>query len=170
MITKAFIEEIVDSTSVRVRIPVIHKSSESATCTPFNQLPIASLCVIPGVDYYYAVGDVVYVAYEDNQSSKIVVLGKLANVTPSDSYVNIKSEIDGGTFGKTNSRILIKGSSSNPKKEELLPRELGINTATDELFIGTTSGKTKKIASVNYVDEQISILKDLISNIHNINE
>ena len=41
MVTKAIIEEVINEHQVRVRIPLIHKMSISASATPFKELPIA---------------------------------------------------------------------------------------------------------------------------------
>lgn len=48
-------------------------------------------------------------------------------------------------------QILLKSGKTNPPKGTLNERELGINTATSELFIGTSSGEAKQIASVPFV-------------------
>lgn len=47
--------------------------------------------------------------------------------------------------------IKLKSGITNPPDNVLQQRELGVNTSTDELFIGTSNGKAKKIASVPYV-------------------
>lgn len=98
MITKAIVEEIVSTTQVRVRIPLLHKISTSSSATPFNELPIATICTFPGIDIKYDVGDVVYVSYEDNLSSKIVVIGELAVSFETGSSSELNVIIDGGTW------------------------------------------------------------------------
>lgn len=47
--------------------------------------------------------------------------------------------------------IKLKSGITNPPDNILQQRELGVNTSTDELFIGTSSGRAKQIASVPYV-------------------
>lgn len=47
--------------------------------------------------------------------------------------------------------IKLKSGITNPPDNILQQRELGVNTNTDELFIGTSSGRAKQIASVPYV-------------------
>lgn len=47
--------------------------------------------------------------------------------------------------------IKLKSGITNPPDNTLQQRELGVNTNTDELFIGTNSGRAKQIASVPYV-------------------
>ena len=48
-------------------------------------------------------------------------------------------------------KIKLKSGITNPPDNTLKQRELGVNTTTDELFIGTNSGRAKQIASVPYV-------------------
>lgn len=48
-------------------------------------------------------------------------------------------------------KIKLKSGITNPPDNTLQQRELGVNTTTDELFIGTNSGRAKQIASVPYV-------------------
>lgn len=48
-------------------------------------------------------------------------------------------------------QILLKSGKTNPPKNALNQRELGINTSTAELFIGTVNGEAKQIASVPFV-------------------
>ena len=98
MITKAIVEEIVSTTQVRVRIPLLHKISTSSSATPFNELPIATMWTFRGIDIKYEVGDVVYVSYEDNLSAKIVVLGELAVTFETGSSSELNVVIDGGSW------------------------------------------------------------------------
>lgn len=98
MITKAIVEEIVSETQARVRIPILHKISTSSSATPFNELPIATICTLPGIHIKYDVGDVVYVSYEDNLSSKIVILGELAVSFETGSFSELNMIIDGGSW------------------------------------------------------------------------
>lgn len=98
MITKAIVEEIVNDYQIRVRVPVLHKITTSASATPFEELPIATVSTVPGIHIKYGVGDVVYVAYEDNLSSKLVILGELAVNFETDSTLLFTGDIDGGTW------------------------------------------------------------------------
>lgn len=98
MVTKAIVEEVVSDNSVRVRIPLIHKISTSALATPFSELPIASICTTPGIHHVYQVGDIIYVSYENNISSNIVVLGELQVNFDTESYALFNCVIDGGSW------------------------------------------------------------------------
>lgn len=98
MVTKAIIEEVINEHQVRVRIPLIHKMAISASATPFKELPIAQICCTPGINILYSVGDVVYVSYEDDLSSKIVVLGDLSVSFDTGSYPIFNCVVDGGSW------------------------------------------------------------------------
>ena len=52
MITRAIVEELIDENQVRVRIPIIHRSKEDTAGTPRQELPIASICTLPGVKVF----------------------------------------------------------------------------------------------------------------------
>lgn len=92
MITKAYIEEIIDLYHYRVRIPIYHQIKSSSTATPKSLLPIATLCGLAGVFYNFKVGDIVYVAVEDEERSNIVILGSFlyedSKTAPPDMTIN----------------------------------------------------------------------------------
>ncbi len=78
MITKAIIEEMMyDGYRARIRIPIFHKIKDVPGSTPFNELPKALINYAPGCKPNFSVGDVVYVAFENNQASEPVIIGAL---------------------------------------------------------------------------------------------
>lgn len=78
MITKAIIEEMMmDGYHARIRIPVFHKIKNVPGATPFSELPLALINYAPGCKPNFSVGDVVYVAFENNQASEPVIIGAL---------------------------------------------------------------------------------------------
>ena len=77
MLTKAYVEEIVSDYQVRVRIPIFDKFASSQGATTTEQLSISPICTIPGGRYNYAVGDIVFVTFEDNDLGRPVILGQL---------------------------------------------------------------------------------------------
>lgn len=90
MITKAIIETIEpDGYHFKVRIPVLHKIADVPGSTPKKELPKALVNYPPGVRPNFSVGDVVYVAFENNQYSEPVIIGALLN----DSYTDKSSSI-----------------------------------------------------------------------------
>ena len=77
MLTKAYVEQIVNDYQVRVRIPIFDKLASSPGGTPTEQLSISPICTIPGGKYNYSVGDIVFVTFEDNDLGRPVILGQL---------------------------------------------------------------------------------------------
>lgn len=77
MITRAYVEEVVDKTLVRVRIPIFNKIKSAAGATPTQNLPTAVLCTIPSCIMNPKVNDVVIVGFEEDTYSRPIVLGYL---------------------------------------------------------------------------------------------
>lgn len=77
MVTKGIVEEVITKYRVRVRIPILHKASNSPMATPFKELPIATVCCQPGMEPVFTGGDIVIVAIEDNDPGKPVIIGQL---------------------------------------------------------------------------------------------
>lgn len=77
MISKAFIEKKIDDYTYKVRIPRFNKSSSSTYSSKDIDLYTATICYLPGIIPYYDINDVVFVAYENNESSNPVIIGKL---------------------------------------------------------------------------------------------
>ena len=77
MITKAYIQEVVSPQLVRLRIPLYHKPSGVNGALSNDLLPYACLNTISGVTINPAVGDVVIVAFEEDDLYKPIVMGYL---------------------------------------------------------------------------------------------
>lgn len=76
MITKAIIESQQIDNQYKIRIPKFHKLSGVVDATPYSQLPVASVCYLPGIIPNYAVGDIVYVDFENDDLSYPIIIGK----------------------------------------------------------------------------------------------
>lgn len=77
MITKAIIESTNINNQYKIRIPKYHKLSGVTEASSYEQLPLASVCYFPGIIPNYAIGDVVYIDFENGDLSYPVILGKL---------------------------------------------------------------------------------------------
>ena len=75
MITRGIVEKIYDKQNVAVRLPLFDKASNSTERVPTELLGTASICVLPNCIPNVRVGDVVYVAFENNDKSKPVIIG-----------------------------------------------------------------------------------------------
>lgn len=88
MITKAIVEGYKDEYSIIVRVPYIDRSGSSGISTPKDELNTATICTLPDATLTLAVGDVVFVSFEDDDYSKPVILGVLYRKSGSPSYVD----------------------------------------------------------------------------------
>lgn len=90
MITKAKIESILnDGNYATVRIPMYNKASTAVGATHSNHLNSAPIVALPGITPKYQVGDTVYVAFEDDDTSQPVILGNIISAA-TNSISNIK--------------------------------------------------------------------------------
>lgn len=101
MVTKAIIEAINDEYSVKVRIPLFDSSSQFLDSTPTNSLSDAITCTLPRMSYIPEVGDIVFVAFEDNDKGRPVIIGCLFKESGNTSLIN--AEINNlNVLGQTN--------------------------------------------------------------------
>ena len=125
MITKAIIEEMMtDGYHARIRIPTFHKINNVPGSTPFGELPKALINYAPGCKPNFSVGDVVYVAFENNQISEPVIIGAL-----------FKGEMDISCSLLTDSVVYADDGSSrdvtNGQENSNVIRNTVINNYTD---------------------------------------
>ena len=85
MLQKGIIEKLEGKYAARVRVPKYDKMVSSDNGTDTKDLPIGIVCALPEMKITYSVGDVVLVAYENDELSKPVILGLLYRDSESDS-------------------------------------------------------------------------------------
>ena len=102
MLTKAIIVEIVTKYQAKVRIPLYNKAQGTASATPDDSLPIATMCTLPGMYPNYQKGDVVWVGFEQNIFTQPVILGLLyrsnMGASTTDIIVNNITATSSATF------------------------------------------------------------------------
>lgn len=86
---KGIIEEIIDTYSVRVRIPIIHKAPNVVGSTPTDELPIACFATLPNIRLTPQIGDIVIVIFENNLYSQPIIIGYLYKSDMGESYCDI---------------------------------------------------------------------------------
>lgn len=89
MITKAYVQTVIDESTVVVRMPLFNKISEVSGSTPDSELPIATLCIVPGAEYVLEEGDIVFLGFEEDNISTPVVLGVLSRYNKKNSKINL---------------------------------------------------------------------------------
>lgn len=92
MITKAYIQDVINRHAVRVRIPLYNKLDGVNGSTPNAELGIAPICTLPNVINDPHPGDIVFVSFEEDNLSKPVVIGYLSKENMGETLTNIKCE------------------------------------------------------------------------------
>ena len=77
MILKGIIEDIISQSRVKVRIPLLHRLTSSVEYVQTEDIPEAQICTLPGTVPNLQCGDVVIVAFENNDLSRPIILGYL---------------------------------------------------------------------------------------------
>ena len=77
MIYRGIVEQIIDRYTVKVRIPLIHRASNSNEYTHVDNLPEAKISTLPNTHPNIQCGDVVVVAFENNDSTRPIIIGYL---------------------------------------------------------------------------------------------
>ena len=163
MITKGQVLNINSDNTLQVRIPLF----ESATGTRNNQIVKCTVCYNPGNLNGYVIGDVVFVAFEDNEIDKPVVIGKL--------YLGDEKEATNHSYSNS---LTVEGNASLPASTTIgnldfvkiknIFNELDIlNTYIDQLEDKIQKLNTE-IAAINVPAQQatFTIIKDELTNIN----
>lgn len=88
--TRAIVEGMVDDFHYRVRIPILNKIAQAVGATPVDELAIATLAVPPGVSPKFRNGNIVFVEFEEGDTSKPVICGALFNTLDSQTVSDAK--------------------------------------------------------------------------------
>lgn len=91
MVTKAIIESVESQYLVKVRIPILDSSPEFVDATNYDSLSDATICTLPRTSYVPEIGDIVFVAFEDNDKGRPIIIGCLFKESGNDSQVNIEA-------------------------------------------------------------------------------
>lgn len=140
MVTKAIVEEIVDKYRIKVRIPILDRTSSSSIHTSTENLNTATICTLTHCDPNMRPGDIVFVAVDDRD--EVVILGWLYREKQTESFCDLSlSEL------KVNRSVE-------------LPSETTIGQ------ISSSELSTLKGVNTN-IQEQIDLLKSQVTNLYN---
>lgn len=89
MITKAIVEEVISPYQVKIRVPLLDREGASPLSTSSDNLNVATICCLPNCYMNIQVGDVVFVAFEDNTYYKAVILGHLSRAAMTSTYADV---------------------------------------------------------------------------------
>ena len=153
--TRAIVEGMVDDFHYRVRIPVLNKIAAAIGATPVEELSIATIAVEPGVSPKFRSGDIVFVEFEEGDTSKPVIVGSLFNTLDSqivsdakfDSLlVNVNTTLQRETqIGEVTADNIanIKGLNTN------VQYEIDSNRAQHTQFVSQISDIQSDIGEIN---------------------
>jgi hypothetical protein len=90
MLTKGIVEKVITPYKVKVRLPIFDAIEGTRNATETNELSEAIICSLPNSSNLVNIGDIVIIGFEDNDTSKPIVLGHLLKESTSKSLVNLK--------------------------------------------------------------------------------
>lgn len=77
MIYKAIIEEQINESEYKIRIPRIHGLNDKSSNIKYQSLPIATMCSLPGITVKAFPGDIVVVSLDNDDMNNPIILGFL---------------------------------------------------------------------------------------------
>lgn len=170
MITRGIVEKLLDRYTIKVRMPLLNRMKQNSNSILSDDLNEAVVSVPPNFDPNINVGDVVFVAFEDNNFGKPVVIGYLyrSNMTPTYGDIilnsinvkiaaNLSADTTIGDVSSTNISYL-KGVTSNIQGQ--LNSLKDSDTILSNAFVEwTKSGDPDKIVNaVSINDEKIETI------------
>lgn len=170
MVTKGYIEKIVDNNKVIVRCPVYNKiQTATNNNSPSN---LFSVCTIPGTKINLRAGDTVFVSFEDSNLYNGVVLGYLSKSSKTYSYAEITAlslDVSASTLLPKQTSIgsvtwfdiqNLSGTTSNIKEQI---QEIGTTKQTIETYIEELNSKLKEHSRlVEEIINKLNAQKELI--------
>lgn len=89
MVTKGIVEKIIDTYTVKVRMPIFDAIKEAKNGVKTEDLSTAIICTLPNSSNVVSVNDVVFVAFEDDDYSKPIIIGHLFREALTDTKLNV---------------------------------------------------------------------------------
>ena len=177
MITKGYIEEIIDDNKIKVRCPTLDFVKGSNRYV--ENLSTSTICTLPSANLNVNIGDVVFVGFEDNSRYKPIVLGYLykSSFDPTYSSMKLDSAVvrrkanfsKDTSIGDVNSNCIANLSGASGNIQEQLD---AINDSINDSYNDVSEVKTaisdveRTILSIDDTNEKnldaISSIKDHI--------
>lgn len=90
MVTKGIVQKILDNYNIRVRLPILDGIENSKYGVLNKDLSVATISCLPNTSNLVSEGDIVFVAFEDNDLSKPVIIGHLYKESLSNTKLNLE--------------------------------------------------------------------------------
>lgn len=160
--TRAIVEGMVDDFHYRVRIPVLNKIAAAIGATPVEELSIATIAIPPGVSPKFRSGDIVFVEFEEGDTSKPVIVGSLFNTL--DSQIVSDAKFD--SLSVNVNTTLKRETQIGEVTADNIANIKGLNT---NVQYEIDSNKAQHIEFVSQISDIQSDIGDINKEINDIN-
>ena len=163
--TRAIVEGMVDDFHYRVRIPVLNKIAAAIGATPVEELSIATIAVEPGVSPKFRSGDIVFVEFEEGDTSKPVIVGSLFNTL--DSQIVSDAKFD--SLSVNVNTTLQRETQIGEVTADNIANIKGLNTNVQYEIDSNRVQHTEFVSQISDIQSDIGEINKEINDINNVN-
>lgn len=163
--TRAIVEGMVDDFHYRVRIPVLNKIAAAIGATPVEELSIATIAVEPGVSPKFRSGDIVFVEFEEGDTSKPVIVGSLFNTLDS----KIVSDAKFDSLSVNVNTTLQRETQIGEVTADNIANIKGLNTNIQYEIDSNRAQHTQFVSQISDIQSDIGEINKEINDINSVN-
>lgn len=164
--TRAIVEGMVDDFHYRVRIPVLNKIAAAIGATPVEELSIATIAIPPGVSPKFRSGDIVFVEFEEGDTSKPVIVGSLFNTL--DSQIVSDAKFD--SLSVNVNTTLKRETQIGEVTADNIANIKGLNTNAQYEIDSNKAQHIEFVSQISDIQSHIGDINKEINDINNIND
>lgn len=164
--TRAIVEGMVDDFHYRVRIPVLNKIAAAIGATPVEELSIATIAIPPGVSPKFRSGDIVFVEFEEGDTSKPVIVGSLFNTL--DSQILSDAKFD--SLSVNVNTTLKRETQIGEVTADNIANIKGLNTNVQYEIDSNKAQHIEFVSQISDIQSDIGDIDKEINDINNIND
>lgn len=164
--TRAIVEGMVDDFHYRVRIPVLNKIAAAIGATPVEELSIATIAIPPGVSPKFRSGDIVFVEFEEGDTSKPVIVGSLFNTL--DSQIVSDAKFD--SLSVNVNTTLKRETQIGEVTADNIANIKGLNTNVQYEIDSNRAQHIEFVSQISDIQSDIGDINKEINDINNIND
>lgn len=163
--TRAIVEGMVDDFHYRVRIPVLNKIAAAIGATPVEELSIATIVVAPGVSPKFRSGDIVFIEFEEGDTSKPVIVGSLFNTLDS----KIVSDAKFDSLSVNVNTTLQRETQIGEVTADNIANIKGLNTNVQYEIDSNRVQHTEFVSQISDIQSDIGEINKEINDINSVN-
>ena len=164
--TRAIVEGMVDDFHYRVRIPVLNKIAAAIGATPVEELSIATIAIPPGVSPKFRSGDIVFVEFEEGDTSKPIIVGSLFNTL--DSQIVSDAKFD--SLSVNVNTTLKRETQIGEVTADNIANIKGLNTNVQYEIDSNKAQHIEFVSQISDIQSDIGDINKEINDINNIND